>query len=382
MHKPFIQSQDTRISGVNFSFIKIIIITLSIFFLLLSASCHPGTRDDAVRITFKTNPGILAKWEDIFEYQGIVTFTFNDPGSEIFTIGDMMISPNGDYIILDSKARKVMQFDKNGKFIRYIGSKGEGPGEYSLAVAPFMDKDLNLYLYDVFKMRILKYLAPGYVYEKDIIIKKSIQDFSVDEQGHLVIYTTSDIPVLWKINQDGETVQRFFTPEEEKFRLFSSRFQLGRINDIQGKGFLFTYPEEYRIYWYDYDFRLVKEWVADEESQYIPGRAQYPKELSPFEFSPQHSRWWSESLRPAMVYPLGQKYLLYVVVKFKNLSTSLFFNVHDLEGNTYAVGLQMPFADMIRCVKDDMVYVVEDSKFDKDGNVVPLKLHRFKCRLQ
>jgi len=146
------------------------------------------------------------------------------------------------------------------------------------------------------------------------------------------------------------------------------------------EGFLFIYPEEYKIYLFDYQFNLKKILYTESTSKYFPPKAEFPGTISPYGFTPKHASWWGQSLRPAVVFYLGNRKLALQLVEFTNLSGKFYVNIHDLDGVTYAAGLEVPFEGIIRYAKDGYIYVVEDSKFDKNNKVVPLKLHRFKLK--
>ncbi len=58
-----------------------------------------------------------------------------------------------------------MQFDSAGNFIRFIGYKGQGPGEYQALTNAFFDRGDNLYLYDVAVQGISIFVYPDYQFQ-------------------------------------------------------------------------------------------------------------------------------------------------------------------------------------------------------------------------
>ena len=338
---------------------------------------HEGNRTD---VLFSTENIPYSRWDDVFTGHKVISFTFPDPDGEIFSIGGILITTNGDYFVFDGKAMKVLHFDAGGKFIQYIGRVGEGPGEYGLAGSSYLDDNADLLIEDIYKRRINKYRFPDYQFETQFLLPTSIQDFLLDDQGNFIVYTTSEPNILVKVDQKGNTLAKALQVDRQNFRISSSRFQLGRLCQLPGDIFMVSYPEEYKIYVFDYQFNLKKTLYADSVSRYFPGKAVFPADLSPYDFSPKHAKWWGEALRPSMVLNIDKTLIAFVLAEIKNLSFKFYVNIHDLEGKTYAAGLEVPFDGIIRYAKDGFIYVVEESKFDESKNIIPLKLHRYKLK--
>jgi hypothetical protein len=48
---------------------------------------------------------------------------------------------------------------------------------------------------------------------------------------------------------------------------------------------------------------------------------------------------------------IGEKMLIGVVAQFTKYSSKFYINIHDIDGNTYAKGLEVPFDGMIKFIK-------------------------------
>jgi 6-bladed beta-propeller protein len=77
--------------------------------------------------------------------------TFNRPS-------DVVVAPNGDIFVADghggnSNAR-IVKFSKDGRFIRTWGTKGSGPGEFTLPHSLAMDSEGRLFVADLMNHRI------------------------------------------------------------------------------------------------------------------------------------------------------------------------------------------------------------------------------------
>lgn len=332
-------------------------------------------------VVFKVDKNTPSKWEDVFGEDEILSFTQDGSEFEFYTIGNLVINSSGDYFIIDGKRGKIIRFDSAGKFKQFIGANGEGPGEYTIIAAMSMDGNDNLYIFDIPKMRIIKYSTPDYRYAEQINYGKSIQDIIATDSGEFLLYSSKIGEVLYKLNREGDVIHKTFTPGQENFRIFISRFNLGRFCRYSRTDFLFIYPGDYKIYLFDDDLKMKKTLFAAEPSRFFPTVEPFPNQLSPYDFTPQHAKWMNEKLYPAAIEYIGGQRFVVLLIEYLNLSEKLYLNIHDIDGNTLAVGVAIPFGGILRYAKDGYVYVVEKDSMDDKGNILPFKLHRFKLKI-
>lgn len=346
--------------------------------VLLISSCSQGEGEDIIVI--KPAEKQFNRWEDMFLYKGLVSFRFDDPEQEIFIFGMMLRNSRGDRFVLDGKANKLLMFDSSGKFVKYISQAGAGPGEYMGLVSCVLDKKDNLYLYDLQKMGLLRFSSPGYKYEGLIRLKLTYQDMVFMDDGSIIGYSISDPSVIHKMSPDGQLVEKHFTPEDQHFRMFSGRFQMGKFSEIPGQGILFSYPAEYKIHLFDYNLKPKKVLVARDYNKFIPEPVSFPKDLNPYGFSPKHSKWWGKSIRPAMVIYLKNGFFLKLMLKFSNLSSQSYANLHHLDGTVYAQGVEVPYNGRIVFSSEGTLYIAEAASLDKDNKIIPLKVHEYQLK--
>lgn len=75
-------------------------------------------------------------------------------------IGQMTVDKNGNIFIKDSRGAALQQYAPDGKFIRQIGRKGNGPGEYTRIDGIDIDGD-RIYINDDGKGVVMAYDAEG-----------------------------------------------------------------------------------------------------------------------------------------------------------------------------------------------------------------------------
>ncbi|MDQ1352714.1 MAG: hypothetical protein QG657_3020 [Acidobacteriota bacterium] len=361
---------------------NILISLLAFLVVAFAVSCKTGPAAGGNEIALKIDKHTPSQWGDIFGEDTVLSFTKDGEEFELFHIGSVTLDDSGDYFISDGKRGGIFQFNSAGEYMRSIGARGEGPGEYSFVAASCFDREKNFYIFDIGKRRINKYSPPTYQYESQVPSSLSIWDMIVDNNGNFILFVHQGEKLLRKLDRVGHVTGETFVPRDDLLTKFFSRFGLGRLSNIPDEGFLFIWPGEYKIYFFDYDLSLKKILYAGTPSHYFPAFEKLPRSLSPYNYTPAHARWWEKALHPGLMYYLGERERLFVVVlaEFKNLSQKYYLNVHDLDGKTYAAGVEVPFDGIVRYAKDGYIYVVEESSFNDKGEPLPLKLHRFKFK--
>ena len=91
-----------------------------------------------------------------------------------------------DSIIVISDWKKILLFQKDGRFIRQIGTNGKGPGEY-LMIFDFELKEDTILLTSTGKRSIIKYTLDG-KFQEEIQVGNQLTHFSLNPNGHVVWY--------------------------------------------------------------------------------------------------------------------------------------------------------------------------------------------------
>jgi hypothetical protein len=68
--------------------------------------------------------------------------SFNNPT-------DIVQDSAGNLYILDSGNKRIQKVNSEGKFIKTIGRKGQGPGEFQAAYSLDIDNEDNLFVFDM-----------------------------------------------------------------------------------------------------------------------------------------------------------------------------------------------------------------------------------------
>lgn len=136
----------------------------------VSLACNhgPAARDgsasatDSAGVTIVVNDGAaaaVATWRTepdltIGEVRGTDEHVFGQ-------IADVGVDPEGRFYVLDRQARRARVYDRGGRFLRDVGSPGEGPGELSDAVTGIViGPSDSIYVVDHRQLRLNVY-GPG-----------------------------------------------------------------------------------------------------------------------------------------------------------------------------------------------------------------------------
>ena len=114
----------------------------------------------------------------ITDFRNHVVEKYSPEGKRLLTLGeagkpgcdeghfngptDMAFLPSGDVFISDGYGnRRVVQFDKQGRFVKAWGEEGTGPGQFALPHAIAVDSKLRLYVADRNNARVQVFDTDG-----------------------------------------------------------------------------------------------------------------------------------------------------------------------------------------------------------------------------
>ncbi len=84
-----------------------------------------------------------------------------DKGFLFYGLAGIVADSKGNIYLLDIWNYNILKFNKNGVFIKTIGRKGEGPGEFLIPFQLSIDLKDNLYVCDLSKRALIKFDSEG-----------------------------------------------------------------------------------------------------------------------------------------------------------------------------------------------------------------------------
>lgn len=105
------------------------------------------------------------------------------------------LSPDGSFFIFDANDRQLRHYDRNGRFLRAIGKRGGGPGEYQYVAGMDVTRDGLLVIKDPENSRVTYFDRDGRVRKEFPVLRFGFYgtNFVIDTAG-LVYMITSTRP--------------------------------------------------------------------------------------------------------------------------------------------------------------------------------------------
>lgn len=195
------------------------------------------------------------KLEDVFMLEKIITLE-GRKDSFVSSVYSTKITSSGDILIISMNSGKtdVLIFDKNGKFIKTLGRKGNGPGEYLKPVSLAEDSDGNIYLVDTDSRKIHIY-NNKYIYRESINYYCLNRFIHLDSKKNMYLYLGVPIPEIQpfycivKYNRNGKKLAEFASlPEEvnkQKYFIFSDCIAIDNSDNIFESNAYMPYVRKY-----------------------------------------------------------------------------------------------------------------------------------------
>lgn len=181
--------------------------------------------------------------EDIFRYIS-ETELQTTPDCPIASITDMEIDSKGNFIIADGwQSMGVFVFGQDGKFIKELGRKGQGPGEYAYPVSVEISREGDIWVADPGNNRINIY-SKDLDFKDQIICKPSILFFlHLNSRNEIYMYRSRTNPLkpntadtIFRYDSQGNKITSFAPLPKEilkvKFWAVQDGMTIGKDDSI------------------------------------------------------------------------------------------------------------------------------------------------------
>ena len=191
---------------------------------------------------------------------------------------DMAVDEAGNIFILDSGNQRIQVFGPDGKYVRTIGRRGQGPGEFASLNSIAVDRKGNFHVLDDAQKRIQVFTPQGEVLKTIPVAKFRLDRIRLLGSGTLVTrgYEIFGIQGVSKEKAQPKLV-KLLGPGLEAIREFGEPFDYGdemtnRIGnswyfDVDGEDHIYLcFVYQNRVERYSPEGRLL--WRADRELDY------------------------------------------------------------------------------------------------------------------
>jgi hypothetical protein len=130
------------------------------------------------------------------------------------SINTLDVDEQGNFFILDEQAGNIKVFDVKGIFVKTIGRKGQGPGEFGMPISLFLSKQGHIIVNDMGQRKIQYFDMDGnYLKEFSIADKFLFFGPVVTSGGELIVTYTipqeKPVTVLQKLDPEFEPILTF-----------------------------------------------------------------------------------------------------------------------------------------------------------------------------
>jgi len=130
------------------------------------------------------------------------------------SIHTLDVDEAGQFYILDELAGNIKVFDQNGDFVKTIGRKGQGPGEFGMPISLFLSQQGHIIVNDMGQRKIQYFDMDGnYLKEFSIADKFLFFGPMVTSGGDLIVTYTipqeKPVTVLQKLDPEFESILTF-----------------------------------------------------------------------------------------------------------------------------------------------------------------------------
>jgi hypothetical protein len=286
-------------------------------------------------------------------------------------VANVDVDAQNNIYVLDIKGSQVKVFDKDGHFVRTIGRKGQGPGEFEGAWKIFISSGNELIVEGLMSRRLDYFnLAGGYI-KRVSIAQANIADVNMDSTGtiygvssiqdrnnprielkkfdrNLRMLGTLDMVSKWNDERDGYnpfmgSIQHHILPGDQVLIGSNGKYEL-KVFDSQAR-FIKIIQKEYEA------ARVTKEDIEEREKGMISKGGSGP--------SPQYVKF----LPPFVSFMTDDKGWIFVRLneRTKDRKYSL-YDIFDAEGKCLAKQIFRFWPVLWKIGK---LYAVEE---DEDGN--------------
>lgn len=194
----------------------------------------------------------------------------SDANQMFYNVSGVYTDFQNNFYIIDKGNFRIQIFDRNGKFIRTIGRKGEGPGELLSPTAVGVYNQELIFVGDEELRRVNVYDIDG-KFLRSFKVEGSMSDLIVSGEDRIILaYVDGEGDLLHEFNFEGNLIRSFGRIKgQEWLNLFSDAVKICR-DEEENIYVCFRYLN--KIQKYNKDGNLIREVQAN-----LPYKVQQPQ---------------------------------------------------------------------------------------------------------
>lgn len=191
------------------SILLIIFIVLGSQALSYQKADWKGTIEYEDGVEVIKNPSDPLYGEITFELEEDLLIEDKDGKDYFFQwVCDVNVDSVGNIYVLDRQQHKAYIFNKNGNYIKTIGGKGQGPGEFNTPVRIYIDGEDRIHVLENRRLHLFDHKAD---FIKSINFSFPVLSCSLTENGNIMAYSNEIGPEgasqrIYALNPEGEII--------------------------------------------------------------------------------------------------------------------------------------------------------------------------------
>lgn len=322
--------------------IKFILITLVLFSFL--AACNSVREKEGWTGKIEEEDGIEVIYNPEEPLYGEIDLELEEDlvigGGEEFDenynfrrISSMEVDDEGNILVLDYSDCRIQKYDKEGKYLRTIGRKGEGPGEFQRPYRSYLAPDGKLYINELRKLHVFN---ENQEYIRSIILESPLRSFGVTKEGNIMGYVstrseeemTIDIALL---DPEGKRTKTIASYPDQSVTIQRGNIMIGTTPPYSPGLFFCPVDENSGIYGFSVEYKLFQTDASGEIIRRIE-KEERRQPTSKDEESEYIKKLWGRQREGGGTLSEGDIRKLHTFAEYKPYFTNI---IMDDEGNLF-----------------------------------------------
>ncbi len=210
---------------------------------------------------------------------------------------DLDVDAQGRLYVLDAGNHRIQVFDRDGKYVKTIGRRGQGPGEFNMPSSISLDRAGNLYVVESGPGRVQVFAPDGKILKTLKMPETGISNAHILSSGQILSAGSGAAFRMMRMSSDDKekavaspALLKIFDADGKAVREFGQRNSYGEymlddmanttLSSIDGSDHVFlVFPYQNRVDKYSSEGKLL--WQADRVLPYsmeIKGKADVKRE--------------------------------------------------------------------------------------------------------
>ncbi|MDW7760660.1 MAG: 6-bladed beta-propeller [Acidobacteriota bacterium] len=303
-------------------------------------------------------------------------------GLSVSALREIHVRPEGNIVFLDPRAGCLFEFDSSGKFIRKIGGRGQGPGEFMMPIAACLDFAGHLYVADSKTRRVSIFNQDGSFVSSFIHAANHGYPSIMRTDSHRNLF----LEVL-ALPPEGRIMPDWFYKYSANGRALGSFFEAGTDTDwilsmyprfafdLSGDTIYAMQIHAYEINLIDADGKLLKTigeppdyWVKPEFKNRISGRS-FRSQTELVDLLTGLSKSWTRIIKLQVI---EGKYIVVMTLAnglVRGIEETYLLDIWTIEGRKVVTGIPSPYALLCSDAKGNCYFLLdstEETALDED----------------